>query len=103
MSEFDELMAEVDQTICEELGMPCSYKRGESSVETNVIIDRNLKVLSSDGYTTVTQTHASLPKPVMGCLEGDEVIAGAERFIVVDTLEDDNSSVRLVVRFAGAV
>lgn len=96
---FDDEFRDADAVIVDAFGDSGRYIQSStgSVFETPIILDRDLKVLSEDGYSTVTQTHASLLKPSFGCEQGDVIEQGAEHYRVVGPLSDDSSMVTLVV------
>ncbi len=99
MHDFDTLMADADAAIMETFGSGATYSRPSTgdSESVQVTIDKGVKAIGSDGVSIVTQNHASLIKPVMGCKQGDKIAAGATTYQVIEPLEDDGHMVTLNV------
>ena len=62
MSEFDEMMAEMDGVICEVLGDPATYLSNLASqpIQTQITLEKDLEIVGQFADVVETQTHGSL-------------------------------------------
>lgn len=103
---FDDLIRDMDDIVLDTFGVPAVVTDPvEQQVHpVMVVIDRDIQVVSDDGYTTITQTHASFNPPKQWQVErGHEVVTTSERYRLVTPISDDGSMGNWVVQKIGTV
>lgn len=103
---FDDLIRDMDNVVLDTFGIPAVVTDPvEQQVHpVMVVIDRDIQVVSDDGYTTITQTHASFNPPTEWQVErGHEVVTTSERYRLVSPISDDGSMGNWVVQKIGTV
>lgn len=103
---FDDLIRDMDDVVLDTFGIPAVVTDPVNRLAhpVMVVVDRDIEVLSSDGYTTVTQTQASFNPPTEWQVErGNEIVTSTERYRLVSPNSDDRSMGNWVVQKIGAV
>ena len=103
---FDDLIREMDDVVLDTFGIPAVVTDPVNRLAhpVMVVVDRDIEVLAGDGYTTVTQTHASFNPPTEWQVErGHEIVTPSERYRLVSPISDDGSMGAWVVQKIGAV
>lgn len=98
---FDDLIRDMDADILDTFGVPAVILNAVEKVSfgTMVVIDRDIHVLSDDGYTTVNQTHASFnPPAAWKAVRGNEIVTALERLRLVSPISSDGSMSSWVVQ-----
>lgn len=90
---FDDLVRDLDAHVLDAFGIPCIFidPATGATADGAVVIDRDVQVLSDDGYTTLRQTHASFTRTAIEPAGGIELQTATERFRLSSPLADDGS------------
>lgn len=96
---FDDLINDLDATCLDAFGVPCLFKNPDTqqTVEGMVVIDKDVAVISDDGYSTLRQTHASFTQRTIPSKKGVEVITANGRYRLSSPISDDGSMAQWVV------
>ncbi len=92
MSDFDDLMHEMDGLICEELGRAASITINDESKSAHVIIDEDVSQFGEYGEVQGTINFISVPVEGVGVLKKGTRIESQGKAWLIDQLEDNDGS-----------